>query len=588
MRDSEAETHAKAPHSPHRAAHCGARVALGSVAAVTLALSSARDASAYTIQSQLTDECHETITADALREVRSMYGLGAPLPSSDPDDGPLVDDLPFSPPDDFKDIGGATLLLGVRDNDIKSLAPTALDNLAQVTADPTTQREHCLRTDAEKEPTGSALAVADCRAFIKQTLMSALEGLGADGAPDGTLRDSFTVSLALSGTRTVSVPTFYLRAGRAVHAIEDSFSHTFRTPDQSQITVVLNWVDYANNTLDEATDGPPSHEESSDRCDDPDALRTRKHQLAIEASVVALHTVLDPTLTPDEKSAAIDAMLDKYVSYDTTADCTSANDWCNAAENAYRTSACACSLAGSSGRGAGEAFAFAALVGFALQRRRSRRARRRRAGVGAALGAALFVAVPSVASAQEPPALPTAPEHVAQGPVAALNGESQAAKPGTRDPAGSLFGHIAFAASYDHAAFAFALGGKYQFARNWMVGADVEWNPWIPVEPLSFRAGSGNVYGSLVRRYQMAFESVNFRTTAALGVSTLLIDLPGANKWSFGPFLGISFIGVEVKVAPGLFLVIDPTYLAFPVPHVTGVPLGYYQYRFQVGIEFGG
>jgi MYXO-CTERM domain-containing protein len=570
--------------SPRWGARARRVAAFSSLVAILLAPSVSTRAFAYTIQSQLTDECHETITADALREVRSMYGLGAPLPYSDPNDGPLVDDLPFSPPDDLKDIGGATLLLGVRDNDVKSLAPTALDDLAQVTADPATQREHCLRTDAEKEPTGSALAVADCRAFIKQTLMSALDGLGADGTPDGSVRDSLTVSLALSGTRTVNVPTFYLRAGRAVHAIEDSFSHSFRTPDQSQITVVLNWVDYANNSLDEATDGPP-HMKELDRCDDPDALRTLKHQQAVEASVVALHTVLDPTLTPDEKSTAIDALLDTYVSYDTTAGCTSANDWCNAAENAYRSSACACSLAGASRRGAGGALAFAALVGLALHRRRSRR---RSGRVGAALGAAMLVAAPTAASAQQQSPLPTAPEHVAQGPVAALNGESQAAKPGTRDPAGSLFAHVAFAASYDHAALAFALGGKYQFARNWMVGADVEWNPWIPVEPLSFRAGSGNIYGSLVRRYQMAFESVNFRTTAALGMSTLLIDLPGANKWSFGPFVGVSFIGVEVKVAPGVFLVVDPTYFAFPVPHVTGVPLGYYQYRFQVGIEFGG
>jgi MYXO-CTERM domain-containing protein len=417
--------------------------------------------------------------------------------------------------------------------------------------------------------------------------MSALDGLGPDGTPDGNVRDALTLSLALGGTRTVNVPTFYLRAGRALHAIEDSFAHTFRTADQSQITVVLNWIDYANNSLDEATDGPP-HMTELDRCDDPDALRALKHRVAVEATIVALHVVLNPTLTPDEKSTAIDTMLDTYVSYDTTTNCSAANDWCNAAENAYRPSGCACSFGDAGSRGAGQAIALAGLVGFAFARRRWRRARKADRRGNAAIVVALLLAAPRAASAQEQSPLPTAPEHVAQGPVAALNGESQAAKPGTRDPAGSLFGHVAIAASYDHAAFAFAVGGKYQFARNWMVGVDAEWNPWIPVEPLSFRAGSANLYGSLVRRYQMAYESVNFRTTAALGVSTLLIDLPGANKWSVGPLLGISFIGVEVKMAPGLFLVIDPTYLMFPVPHLTGVPLGYYQYRFQVGIEFGG
>ena len=558
-------------------------------------LGGSREALAYTIETQITKNCHESISVDALRSVRTSTGWGAPLPYTDPDDGPLVDDLPFSPPDDFKDIGGATLLLGVRDNDIKDLLATSLDQLAIITADSTTQREHCLRSADEREPNGSAGAVADCRAFIKAKLVASLDGLGADGKPDVHSRDTLTVSLALRGKIDVSVPRFYLRAGQAIHAIQDSFTHTFRdASDQHKISVVLDWIDYADNTLNEAADGPP-HMSELDRCDDPDALRTLKHKLAIEASAAALKIALDPTLSKDAKGTAFDQMLDTYVVYDTTAGCTFANNWCNAAENQYRATGCNCSAAGAEsssrgGPGAPAFGAFAVLAGFAARRRARRTGALRRVRVGMA-SAALFVAVaaaaPRAALAEEPRSEP-GEKHHAQGPIAALEGESLAGTPGTRDPTGSIFGHVALGASYDHAALAFAVGGKYQLSRLWLVGIDAEWNPWIPTDPLSVRAGSGNLYGSIVRRYQMTLEPVNFRTTAALGISTLLIDVPGAKKWGVGPLLGISFIGVEFKVAPGFFLVVDPTYLVFAVPHLTGTPLVYYQYRFQIALEFGG
>jgi hypothetical protein len=62
----------------------------------------------------------------------------------------------------------------------------------------------------------------------------------------------------------------------------------------------------------------------------------------------------------------------------------------------------------------------------------------------------------------------------------------------------------------------------------------------------------------------------------------------GAPAGSVGPYMGLSFLGVEWKYSPGFYVTIDPTYIAFPVPHVTGTPFGYFQYRFLVGVEFGG
>lgn len=551
-----------------------------------------------------------------MREVRKM-GLALPLPNTERDDAPLLDDLPFGLPDDQKDLAAATFILGVRDNDVKDLSPSALDQLAQLTAEPALQREHCLRSDRDKEPGGTALAVADCRAFIKERLMAALDGLGSDGAPDVGIRDPLTVTLALRGHYTVRVPRFYLRFGQAAHAIQDSFTHTFRdAADARRITVTLNWIDYVTHHLDESVDGPP-HMTELDRCDDPDPIRTERHHLAIEATAVALQTALDPKLTRAAKSDAFDAVLDTYLSYQDEG-CTAGNAWCNAPETAYRDSGCGCNLAGDGGRTPNVAYGFAVLGLIALARRR----RRDHAWTAAALALAVS-AHPRLASAQSvardstepksapsaqpgaadsaappvsmpatPPGeevvVPVAPEHAPQGPIAALSGESRAATPGLRDPAGALFVHAAVAASYDNPALAFALGGKYQLSRDWMVGLDVEWNPWLPKVPFRFRSGTGNAYASILRRYQLGYEPVNFRTTASLGVATLLMDLPGAQRWGVGPLAGISFLGVEWKMSPGYYLVVDPTYLMVSAPHLTGTPLVYYQYRFQVALEFGG
>jgi hypothetical protein len=69
----------------------------------------------------------------------------------------------------------------------------------------------------------------------------------------------------------------------AIHAIEDSFTHTYRTPDGMEISVALNYIDEVKGTLVESRDGP-AHATALDRCDDPDTLSkllARVHMLGI-------------------------------------------------------------------------------------------------------------------------------------------------------------------------------------------------------------------------------------------------------------------------------------------------------------------
>ncbi len=151
-----------------------------------------QDASAYTIQNELTHGCHEDITTDAFRVIRRELSTAPPLPASENDQA-LIDDLQFTPPSDLGDLGGATLLLSVRDNDLKGRSSDDLAQLAAVHGNPDAQREHCLRSMSEDEPSGSAEAVADCRAFIRGKIQQAIGGLDAAGMPDPTNVSTVTV-----------------------------------------------------------------------------------------------------------------------------------------------------------------------------------------------------------------------------------------------------------------------------------------------------------------------------------------------------------------------------------------------------------
>jgi hypothetical protein len=550
------------------------------IVAVTLfALFTSRSASAFPIESGATQPCHEEITMAAWRQVQASFPEQAAPLSSQGDDEALIKDVPFTVPKSLQSIGPVTLLLGVRDNDLKEHGPTDLKNLAPEASDPDVQMEHCLRAPEHDEPGGTEAAVEACRIFIRGKLLRALDGLDENSRPDSRKREELEVSLAIRDQIHVDVPLFFLNAGRALHALQDSFTHTFRNPDEpGKITVMLNFVDYTNGTLDEAVDGPP-HASELDKCDDPDELRTERRELATEASAVALLALLDPELARAAKEHAIEAMLDSYVAFDKKSDCNIDNNWCEAAEREYGSPTLRCSFAGTSPRAS--LLMLLPFVSLALLLRL-----RRRASVAKLVAAAAFIVASGsgigVARADDESSGPI------DGPASALSGKSDSATVGNIDRAGAFFGRVAVGASYDNAALSGGLGTRYQLSRRWMVGLDAEWNPYIATSPGKLRSGSGNAYLSLIRRFQLRYQSVNIRTTASLGASMLLFDLVGADKYSVGPFFGLSFLGVEWKVARGFYLTLDPTYIAIPVPSLKGVPFMYAQYRFLLGVEFGG
>src|SRR5579864_6539795 len=148
-----------------------------------------RTADAYTVKNIFSRGCHEEITSAALRTVRGELATAAPLPAT-ADEQALIDDLQFTPDSDMKDLGGATLLVAVRDNDLKGRGSEDVTQLAAVHGNPDGQQEHCLRSQDQDEPSGSESAVAACRAFVRGKILEALDGLDAAGKPDPTKRTS--------------------------------------------------------------------------------------------------------------------------------------------------------------------------------------------------------------------------------------------------------------------------------------------------------------------------------------------------------------------------------------------------------------
>lgn len=224
--------------------------------ALTVALSST--AHAWSIGSQLNERgCHELITAKALRDVRLKLSTAPPLTPTR-DEAAMFDDVIFQAPDDFiPDLAGMSLLLGVRDNDLKGVNPLSTLDLIQVHGNPMTQDEHCIRGPADDFAAGDQSAIDNCRTFIRETAAEALGGLDANGMVDPSIRIPFKLYLAIRGEANPELPLFYIKIGAAMHALEDGFPHTYRTADGMQITTVLNWIDFVGTSYDEARDGPP-------------------------------------------------------------------------------------------------------------------------------------------------------------------------------------------------------------------------------------------------------------------------------------------------------------------------------------------
>ena len=113
-----------------------------------------------------------------------------------------------------------------------------------------------------------------------------------------------------------------------------------------------------------------------DTCEDADALRKERRELAVAATADALRAVFAPGERA-EKLEAVDQVLAHYLSFDDAAECAFDNNWCDAPERQYENSSCACRAAGlPAPHTTPAAFGAAALAfGTLLRRRRGKHIR---------------------------------------------------------------------------------------------------------------------------------------------------------------------------------------------------------------------
>jgi hypothetical protein len=519
----------------------------------------------YTVETPVTGGCHEAITASALRGARQLSPAAAPLPLATENDQAMASDQPFSVASDMGDLGGLSLLLGVRDNDLKGLVPTDFAGLAIVQGDPSTQDEHCLRSLADVEPTGTPNALAQCKSYILAHVSAALGYLTPAGAPDPNARVGLAVGLAIRGSVTVPLPGFYVNMGQALHAFEDGFSHSYRAPDAGAVTAALTWLHILDDDLVESADGPP-HTSVLDECKSLDPLRTVRLARVEEASQRLLLAALGPGGT-DTRLANATAVVNEYLAYQPG--CTAANGWCHAPEHAYPLTVGGCSVHAGKQETTGSLGGGGILTAIALAVRRSRRR------VATCVGA-LLATSSTQGFAADPPADPT---------VVTPCSEPAPTAPAPRF---SRFGaYAAVGGALDNTALNFSAAGRVWLAPGWLTGIDVEFNPWFSILAGGAKPGALNVYATLVRRWPPWNKSFVLRSTIHMGTSTILFDLFGVPKYTTGVYLGSNLLGLEWKASRALSVVIDPADVAFPVPQLAGTPFGYLQYRITVGLQWG-
>lgn len=583
--------------------------------AAAFVLAASAPAGAWSIGSQLDyTGCHERITTAAFRAARAMYPT-APVIVPTADEQALIGEVQFVPPADFvHDLAAMALLLGVRDNDLKGNNPLDSLQLTEVHGNPNTQEEHCIRSATDDGTAGDPAALDRCRAFIHTRVAEALAGLGADGTVDASDRMELAVYVSFAGHVKPRLPVFYVKLGQAVHALEDGFTHTYRTADGLQVTTVTNWIDYVSTQgATPERDGPP-HLAQLDHCERHNPLVDRNFDLATKAATALIEIAMDPSRTADEKLAAVDALTAQYLTY--KPGCSADNDFCDAPEPKVPNPAVGCSAAG----GAAGLLPLVLVLGFVLRRRWLALASVLAGGTALAQPApatpgttatAGTTATPGTSATPAtpgPPATPAAPDSPGVPAPADKPAENAAVdaghEPGRDEKTptvnevekvreakklGSPYGFDAMlGGSFVHGALAGSVGGRYRLDERWVVGVDLEWNPWITSAPWSMKAGSASLYGTVIRRFPMKLDRVNLRTTLSLGVSTLLFDVYGAPKYDVGPFVSLSPLGIDYDLGNSVRLVFDPLGVAVPVPHLGLIPLYYEQFRSMIGIQIGG
>jgi hypothetical protein len=499
---------------------------------------------AFRISTTFTQACHEAVTADAMTE-SSIDRPDAPMSEVDE---LLALDVPFDLPDGV-DAFELSTLIGVRSNDVRDFDPFDLASLVHIHNDPDDQPAHCIRRHEDDGDAGDVSALVACRDFVVAELE---QGGWFEPEIPWAERERVGIWLTFRGRADVDVVRPAYRLGRALHAVEDSYTHTFRNPEDGRVRHVLNWIDRArSDDYSLAVDGH-EHVTALDDCWGS-ASKDQRRQIAIDGARRLIDALA--LASPAERRTAVDEAL--AASFATEAGCTADNGYCAAQEPFESPAGCS---TGRRRRSGGVAAVIALLVVGHLFRRRADRVAVRRARWRTIGGVAAAVAIgsASIASAE-----PRAGDRNAR-PWAAV---------------GSV------GAAIDRAAGAISLGGRKHGLGRWGVGVDAEWNPFYSTTTGRTAPGTFNLFALALFTWHET-PTYQLRSTAHVGMSILLFELIGVDKGATGLYLGTSLLGVSIRLDDRWHWLIEPSQFAMPMPQLTGFPYYYRQYRITTGLEY--
>ena len=290
--------------------------------AVLAALAAPLAAGAYSIESVATNGCHEKVTRLALTRAGWPAGIEPSKPNGA--NTGLAEAVAFTTAKD-SDEWLLTLLVAVRDNDLHGAGASEFTDLSNLHNAADGQEEHCLRAPRDDGNEGDVQAVEACRSFIAVQLGFAL---GDDEQPDWNSTERLVVALR-DQTAALTLPRYPLKLGRALHALQDSFTHTFRTSDFAQVTTVFNYADPATASSYVPERDGLEHRSDFDSCAAIAGRQAERVEASITASVELMQAVGNDR-TRAERLARADAVLAKWITL--SPGCGPDTDWCGSAE----------------------------------------------------------------------------------------------------------------------------------------------------------------------------------------------------------------------------------------------------------------
>lgn len=238
------------------------------IVSVAIATIAPTPTAAYYIDTGLSDPCHEKMTAELLLDFFDTYpdiAKDIPLPKTNLWEmyaDAIFENFDFHVENPSQKYFIASILIGTRWPDEHGRSVTSLPSLYDTHGDPTDQHEHFLRHIEQDFGTGNTDAIEYAKTFIAQRVSTTLALLTA---PPKEQIVPITEYVEYYGQITLRLwgPAFYL--GTAMHTLQDSFSHTVRTDDLTQILHVMNFIDAVTDNYDASRDGL-AHSYGMDEC----------------------------------------------------------------------------------------------------------------------------------------------------------------------------------------------------------------------------------------------------------------------------------------------------------------------------------